>query len=289
MQKAKFGILVLTISLFLAFKTDKPAYQIFDKNGKAVQYEKILKASEEVDIVFFGEMHNNPISHWLQFEMTKDFYALKGKDLILGAEMFESDNQIIIDEYFDGNIKTVNFEKELRLWNNYKTDYKPLLEFAKDSNLRFVATNVPRRYASLVNSKGLIALDSLSAKAKEFIAKLPIQYDSTLSGYKNMLESIKDSPHVNVNTPKAQALKDATMAQFILENWSDGKLFLHFNGAYHSDDFQGIVWYLLQAKPDLKILTITSVEQKEVKDLEENYKNKADFILVIPETMTKTY
>ncbi|HAG17323.1 MAG TPA: iron-regulated protein [Bacteroidales bacterium] len=289
MQKAKFGILVLTISLFLAFKTDKPAYQIFDKNGKAVQYEKILKASEEVDIVFFGEMHNNPISHWLQFEMTKDFYALKGKDLMLGAEMFESDNQIIIDEYFDGNIKTVNFEKELRLWNNYKTDYKPLLEFAKDSNLRFVATNVPRRYASLVNSKGLIALDSLSAKAKEFIAKLPIQYDSTLSGYKNMLESIKDSPHVNVNTPKAQALKDATMAQFILENWSDGKLFLHFNGAYHSDDFQGIVWYLLQAKPDLKILTITSVEQKEVKDLEENYKNKADFILVIPETMTKTY
>ena len=289
MQKAKFGILVLTISLFLAFKTDKPAYQIFDKNGKAVQYEKILKASEEVDIVFFGEMHNNPISHWLQFEMTKDFYALKGKDLILGAEMFESDNQIIIDEYFDGNIKTANFEKELRLWNNYKTDYKPLLEFAKDSNLRFVATNVPRRYASLVNSKGLIALDSLSAKAKEFIAKLPIQYDSTLSGYKNMLESIKDSPHVNVNTPKAQALKDATMAQFILENWSDGKLFLHFNGAYHSDDFQGIVWYLLQAKPDLKILTITSVEQKEVKDLEENYKNKADFILVIPETMTKTY
>jgi uncharacterized iron-regulated protein len=289
MQKAKFGILVLTISLFYAFKTDKLAYQIFDKNGKAVQYEKILKASEEVDIVFFGEMHNNPVSHWLQFELTKDFYALKGKDLVLGAEMFETDNQIIIDEYFDGNIKTVNFEKELRLWPNYKTDYKPLLEFAKDSNLRFVATNVPRRYASLVNSKGLIALDSLSAKAKEFIAKLPIKYDSTLSGYKNMLESIKDSPHVNVNTPKAQALKDATMAQFILENWSDGKLFLHFNGAYHSDDFQGIVWYLLQAKPDLKILTITSIEQKEVKDLEEDYKNKADFILVIPETMTKTY
>lgn len=289
MRKFRIGILMLTILALFAFTSDKPAYQIFSKDGKKVNYEKMLKAAQKADIVFFGELHNNPISHWLQFELTKDFYAVKGKNLLLGAEMFEADNQLLIDEYFKGDIKQANFEKEVRLWNNYKTDYKPLLEFAKDSGLRFVATNVPRRYAALVNSKGFDALDSLSVMAKTYFAKLPIQYDGELSGYKSMLDMMKDSPHLNENTPKAQAIKDATMAQFILENWSDGKLFLHFNGSYHSDDFQGIVWYLLQANPALKIVTITSVEQKEVEHLEETYQNKADFILAVPESMTKTY
>lgn len=280
--------MLVGIALF-AFKSDKPAYQIFNKDAKPVKYEKMLKAAEEADIVFFGELHNNPIAHWMELELTKDLYAVKGKKLVLGAEMFETDNQLIIDEYFNGKIKKSNFEKEVRLWPNYKTDYEPLLEFAKDSGLRFVATNVPRRYAALVNSEGFEGLEPLSAEAKAFIAQLPIKYDGELSGYKNMLEMMKDLPHVNENIPKAQALKDATMAEFILKNWSPGETFLHYNGSYHSDDFQGIVWYLLQANPNLKIVTIASVEQKDVDALEDSYLNKADFILAVPESMTKTY
>jgi len=289
MRKVKSGIFILTMLTLFAFKSDKPAYQIFSKEGKAVKFKKLVNAAQQADIVFFGELHNNPIDHWLQLELTKELFASKGKDLVLGAEMFETDNQLLIDEYFNGDIKRSNFEKEIRLWNNYKTDYKPLLEFAKDSSLKFIASNVPRRYAALVSSKGFDGLDSLSSQAKEYIARLPIAYDGELSGYKNMLEMMKDMPHFNANIPKAQALKDATMAQFILTNWSVGKLFLHYNGSYHSDDFQGIVWYLLQANPNLKIVTISSTEQKEIKELEESYLNKADFIVVIPESMTKTY
>lgn len=289
MNRLKISILASIIIFLSAFKSDKPAYRIFTKEGKAVKFEKMIDALQNADIVFFGELHNNPIGHWLQIEVTKSLYALKTKNLVLGAEMFETDNQLLIDEYFSGAIKQANFEKEVKLWNNYKTDYKPLFEFAKDSGLRFVATNIPRRYAALVSSKGFEGLDSLSDQAKEFIASLPINYDGELSGYKNMLEMMKDSPHVNANIPKAQAAKDATMAEFILKNWSHGKIFLHFNGSYHSDDFQGIVWYLLQSNPNLKIITISSVEQKEVKDLAESNKNKGDFILAIPENMTKTY
>ncbi|MDA3906352.1 MAG: ChaN family lipoprotein [Bacteroidales bacterium] len=289
MQRLKISFFVLALVALSAFKSDKPAYRLFLKDGKAVKFNKMVDALQEADIVFFGELHNNPIGHWLQLELTKELYATIDTNLILGGEMFETDNQLLIDEYFNKDIKQSNFEKEVRLWPNYKTDYKPLLEFAKDSSLKFIATNIPRRYAALVNSEGFEGLDSLSAQAKNYIAKLPIKYDSTLSAYKSILEMMKDSPHVNENLPKAQAAKDATMAEFILKNWSLGKLFLHYNGSYHSDDFQSIVWYLLQANPDLKILTISSVEQKEVEELEEDYLNKADFILAIPESMTKTY
>lgn len=289
MQKIKISLVTLVLLALFAFKSDKPAYQLFSQDGKRVKYDKMLQDLQEADIVFFGEMHNDPIGHWLQFELTKEFYAVKGKDLVLGAEMFETDNQLLIDEYFNGSIKKKNFEKEVRLWPNYKTDYKRLLEFAKDSGLRFVATNIPRRYAAVVNSKGFEGLDSLSAQAKEYIAELPIQYDSTLACYANILEMMKDMPHVNPNLPKAQAAKDATMAEFILKNWSKGKLFLHYNGTYHSDDFESILWYLYRANPKLKILTISSVGQKELGSLDEENLNKANYILVVPEAMTKTY
>ncbi len=285
----KFGILLLSV-LLLAMKGDKQAYKIFNADGKSVKYKNLLKDAIEADVVFFGELHNNPISHWLQLELTKDVFAGKQSNLVLGAEMFESDNQLILDEYLSGQIKTKNFEDEARLWNNYKTDYKPLVEFAKEKNLPFIATNIPRRYASLVNKKGFEGLDSLSNEAKKWIAPLPVNYDPEVNCYKSMIEMMGGmGGHVTANIPKAQAIKDATMAHFILENRSEGKTFLHYNGSYHSDDFEGIVWWIKQAKPDLNILTITTVEQDTISALSEESFGVADYIIAVPSDMTKTY
>jgi len=60
----------------------------------------LLKRAQKSDFVFFGELHDNPIAHWLELEVTKSLFDLKTKNLILAAEMFETDNQILIDEYF---------------------------------------------------------------------------------------------------------------------------------------------------------------------------------------------
>ncbi|MCO6478068.1 MAG: ChaN family lipoprotein [Phaeodactylibacter sp.] len=269
---------------------DKPAYQLFNKEGKSVKYKKLLSAASEADIIFFGEQHNNPIAHWLQLELAKGLYEDKGGALVLGAEMFEADNQLLIDEYFAGAITTKAFEEEARLWKNYATDYKPLLELAREKSLRFVATNIPRRYANLVFRQGFEGLDSLSAHGKRFIPPLPIAYDSELPGYKGMLEMMAGHGGENSeNFPKSQAAKDATMAHFISENWEAGKTFIHFNGSYHSENFEGILWHLRQYEPEATLLTITTVEQAELDQLEEEHAGKADFILVVDEDMTKTY
>jgi uncharacterized iron-regulated protein len=281
-------LLFLLFFVFSAFKSDKPAYFLFNKEGKTIKYEKLLKTVQGADIVLFGELHDNPIAHWLQLELTKDLYQLKNEDLVLGAEMFESDNQIILDEYLDSLISQSSFEKEARLWPNYKTDYKPLIEFAKENKINFIATNIPRRYASMVNSKGFEGLEELPEEAKQFIMPLPVNYDSTLNCYKSMLSMEGMGNHVNENFPKAQAVKDATMAHFILENWSDGKLFLHYHGAYHSDNFESIYWHLKQQKPNLKIVTITTVSQEDISDLKEENSGKADFTVCVDEDMTKT-
>jgi len=186
-------------------------------------------------------------------------------------------------------IKEKDFESQARLWPNYKTDYKRLLNFARDSSLPFIATNIPRRYAAMINKSGFNALNTLDANAYQFIAPLPLKYDSTLSCYADMYKMMGDAPtHATSNIAAAQNSKDATMAYFILKNFTKGKTFLHFNGSYHSDKFQSILWHLKQADPTLKIVTISSLEQKDIDELENKSEGMGNFIIVVPETMSKT-
>lgn len=286
----KLLLLLFLLITFAAFKSDKPAYCFFNATGKPVKYAKVLASAARADVVFFGELHNNPICHWLERELTQDLYKDRYGKIILGAEMFERDNQLILNEYLKGEITRTNFDQEARLWPNYKTDYGPLVNFAVKHHLKFIATDIPRRYASMVYRKGLGSLDSLSPQAKSYMAPLPIPYDPNLKDYKDMLTQMRGIPgHNNPNLPKAQAVKDATMAWTIAQYAGKGDLFIHFNGSYHSDYFQGIIWYLNKYKPGLKIMTISSVEQKEVERLDPKNLNKGNFILAIPDDMTKTY
>jgi len=284
-------LLVLGVCILgSAMKSDKQAYQFFNLKGKETGYKEVLNAALGSDIVFFGELHDSPVCHWLELELTKDLYSEKKENLVIGAEMFESDNQLLLDEYLSGKIKERNFEEEAKLWKNYKTDYKPLVKFALENKIPFIATNIPRRYASLVNKSGLEALDSLSIEAKSLLPPLPIVYDPELKGYKELVQMMKENGgHDTLNIAKAQAVKDATMAYFILRNWKEGKVFIHYNGTYHSDNFEGIVWYIRQEKPDLRIMTISSVEQEGLDTLAKENAGLADYILCIPSSMCKTY
>ena len=264
---------------------DKKAYQFFDSKGKKVTYEKVLKASEKTDVVLFGEFHDNSLVHWLQLEFTKDL--AKRKNLVLGAEMLEADNQEVVNRYLKGEINQKGLDTLARLWINYKTDYKPLVDFAKSKQIDFIATNIPRRYASLVFRKDLVALDSLSLQEKAWIAPLPIEFDINLPGYKSMMGM--QGGHAGEKMPKAQAIKDATMAYFINKNRKENSVFIHYNGTYHSDNYEGINWYLKKLDDNIKIITIAMVEQKDLGKLESENNNKANFILVIDEDMTKSY
>ena len=282
----KTVFLIFSIGFFgIVTSQNKQSYQIFNQSGKKVSYKKLINTSQKSDVLLFGEFHDNSVAHWLELEITKDLFGKKG--LVLGAEMLEADNQKQVNQYLKGEINQKKLDSTARLWPNYKTDYKSLVDFAKENNVAFIATNIPRRFASLVFKNGFEALDKLSAEEKSWIAPLPILYDATLPGYVKMIQEM--GGHGGENLPKAQAVKDATMAYFINKNRTDTSLFIHYNGSYHSDNFEGIFWYLKQQNPNLKISTIATVTQKDLSKLEvENY-NKATFIIVIDEDVTKTY
>lgn len=273
---------------FLGLSQDNPAYVIYNKAGKKVSFSKMEKAVLSKKYIFFGEQHNDPIAHWLQFQILEALFEKHKSNLMAGSEMFERDNQAVINRYLNNQIDEKKFQDSCRLWTNFDTDYKPMLDFAKQNNIPWIATNIPRKFASQVFKKGVLSLDSLSNEQKKWICPLPFPLDTTLSQYAALSDG---EMHMGPNFVRAQAIKDATMAFSIKENLKEKTVFYHLNGAYHSDFQQGILWYLQQyngAKLD-EMITISAVSQLDISALDEENKGKADFIICVPENMTKTH
>lgn len=283
-------LLIAIVSLTTA--QNKPAYQLFSNDGKIADYDIMIKDLAKSDMVFFGEYHTNPISHWMQLEMTISFFEIKANKLFFGAEMFESGNQLVLNEYLKGLYPEDKMTPEVtQLWGNYKTDYKPLLDFAKDNNLRFIATNIPRRYAAMINSKGMDALKELSPEALALIGPdLEKYFDPKVKAYAEMGDHMGEHVPPNMlNIQTAQAAKDATMAYFSVKNFNKGDFLFHFEGSYHSNYKQGIIWWINKIRPSLKIKAITTVTQTEWNEMTEDEKSTiANYIIVVADNMTET-
>jgi uncharacterized iron-regulated protein len=264
----------------------KSAYILYNSSGKKTSFKKLSDDAKKSDCILFGEYHDNPIVHWLQLELTNELASI---NLILGFEMFESHQQEVLDEYLSGKLNEKQFQDSCRLWPNYETDYKPLVDLAKSNNLTCVATNVKRKYASLLFKKGRAALDSLPELEKKLFAPLDFKIDSTLSQYREV--RIMGGHEMGGNMMEAQAFKDATMAMHILKYLTLNFQIIHFNGAFHSDYYQGILWYIQQAEvgKQKKFLTISTVTQSDISKLDKEHIGKADYIICVPETMTRTH
>lgn len=262
-------------------------YMLYDTNGKEVKLEKMFKEAQQKTWVFFGEFHNSSTIHRIQFLLTKHLHKIHGDKLMVGAEMFESDNQDIINEYFAGIINTKYFEDECRMWVNYKSDYKPIVEFLKTNKLPLIATNIPRRYAHAVHYNGLEVLNQLPEHVKQlFLPNLPIVIDTTLSSYAELKQM---SMHGGKFMLEAQAVKDATMAHFMIKYWSPGKIFLHLNGAFHTNKYEGIISFLPKAWLQQNMLVISMVTQSDINKLEDENKGIADFIFCFEEDYAKSH
>ncbi|MEN8124375.1 MAG: ChaN family lipoprotein [Bacteroidota bacterium] len=290
MKRIKLTLLVFIAIVSITFAQGKSAYLLYNNKGVLESYDVMIDDLTNSDMVFFGEYHTNPISHWMQIEMAKSFYEIKGDKLVFGAEMFENGNQLVMNEYLAGFYPEEKMMPEMtQMWGNYKTDYKPLVEFAKENKLRFIATNIPRRYASMINKGGMDALKKLSPEARTMIGPdLEKYFDAEV--YADMKEKMGGHVPPNMlNIQTAQASKDATMAHFSVKNFNKGDLFFHMDGSYHSNNNRGIIWWVNKIQPGLNIKTITTLTKSEWNEMTKEEKSEiSDYIIVVADNMTQT-
>ncbi len=167
-------------------------YRVFTGAGEPATLEDIIAAMGPNAAVFIGETHDDPTQHMLEAELLKRAYEAYGDPATAGAsarpvalslEFFQRDTQEIVDEYLAGLITDKAFQADGRPWPRYDTDYRPLIEFAKEHGLTVIAANAPRRYANRVTRLGRESLDELSPEALASLPPLP--YGTALEAYRN--------------------------------------------------------------------------------------------------------
>jgi uncharacterized iron-regulated protein len=207
-----------------------------------------------------------------------------------------------MDEYLTGALREKHFLKDARVWSNY-SDYKPLIEFAKEKKLNVVCANAASRYTNVAGRLGQKGLSGLPESSKKYFAPLP--YDTASGEYYNKIFNLsghgtpadtstkKSMPAMNgFNLNMAQSLWDATMA-FSIEEYlkkNKGHKVVAINGRFHSDEKFGVPYQLRKRNPKLRIANIScfSMEKIHMADVSE-YKGLGDYIILTDSSVPKTY
>lgn len=267
-------------------------YRVYDGQGNPATLDAVVAAMAANDAVFLGEQHDDAVAHALEAELFKravEKYSQQRR-VSLSMEMFERDVQIVVDEYLQGLISEPHFLLSSRPWPNYKTDYRPLVELAKEKHLDVIAANAPRRYVNMVSRNGRDSLKALSPEAKSWLAPLPYPEPST--AYRDKFNSLMGannsgpsamSPNTTGNLVYSQSLWDATMgnsvANYLEKN--KGALVVQLNGSFHTESHLGAFEQLLGYRPKTKAIVITMQYEDDMQKFDPaKHKGLGDFVIL---------
>ncbi len=298
---------ILVVFIALIYSTSfsqitEKHYKIFStKANKEIKLDDIANDMANYNVLFFGEEHNDSVTHYLEHKMFELLFQKFSSNTTLSLEMFDRDVQTTMNEYLKGDIRERNFLKDARVWNNYR-DYKPMVEFAKKNNLDIVCANAAGRYTNLVGRKGQEALMALTEESKENFAPLP--YDTASGKYYEKLMALtshssstdtskKTMPAMGAfNLILSQSLWDATMAYSIAEYWKHHKQnkIMHVNGRFHSDEGFAVVTQLKKYKSKIKSLIISTGTDASFPNIEwSKFTHLGDYIIITDPSVPKTY
>jgi uncharacterized iron-regulated protein len=156
-------------------------FRVFTGQGEPATLEEVVRAMAGAEAVLIGEIHTDPVGHWVQTELLRRALAefKVGNEtgalrpVALSKEMFERDVQGVVDEYLQDLITESQFKTSVRAPRHYDEDYRSMVELAKEAGIPVIASNAPRRYVNRVSRLGRDALYDLPPRARSFLPPLP--------------------------------------------------------------------------------------------------------------------
>ncbi len=271
-------LLLLSITLFA-----EETYPIlFDaKSWNQIGFEEIAEKYQSVDVILIGEEHDDKIGHAEKLKLIR--FLSERQKFIISMEMFERDQQIVLNEFLSGLIDEKIFQTDIKLWNNFE-DYKPIVLFAKENKIPILASNAPRRYVRMLSRNGLEELYRFPTSSKKLFAPIYMIEPYRQEAYENKIFG-SIAGHTNEklgmkNMILAQNLWDATMADSIAKSLDRKRAkIIHINGRFHSDEYMGVTHRLTQL--GIKVLTISMFVQRTAESPNQNQLKKyADIIYI---------
>jgi uncharacterized iron-regulated protein len=287
------GFLLTTLATSLFAQGIETHYKIYDTRTKqSATIEQIAKDCIDANVIFFGEDHDDSAGHYLETNIFKALQQAYGDKMVLSMEMFETDCQLVLNEYLDGFISEERMIKEARAWSNYK-DYRPTVEIAKVNHLPVIAANPPRRYVNMVSRKGMGSLDSLPRTSKQFLPPLP--YDTATGRYREKFMDVMSNGSPGSGNPRifySQSLWDAGMSYSIYKFWKknkDRKIF-HMVGRFHCDEKLGTLAQLQLRASKMKIINISSFSDSSFANPDwEKFARQGDYLIMTNPELKRTF
>lgn len=302
-------------------------FLVYDAGGGTASFAELLAALDEADAVLVGESHDDVVGHGVEAQLlvraAQRLGALGGdgggRGVVLSLEMFERDVQYIMDEYLEDLITEDQFLASARPWDWYRTDYRPMVEFARGHGIPVVAANAPRRYINRVTRLGPASLEELPAQALGFLPELPYpgpseayeeQWEAAMTG---MMEPDDEAPeehpplegapvehgegegeeeggappaHGMGYALDAQALWDAAMGESVARALErhPGALVLHYAGSFHVARGTGIPERVADYRPGARVVTVVLRPVDDVRGWEDDdHEGLADFVVLTRE------
>lgn len=270
--------------------------RVFQSDKKRfADFELMLSDLAYADVVFVGEQHDDPNTHRLELAILEGLARRRGS-IILSLEMFERDVQASLDAYLAGTITEEEFLKQSRPWPRYKTDYRPMVEFAKARGWTVVASNVPRKYASEVGKAGLEFLKTMPDGDRAHAAKdLECPFDEYFDHFAESMnahpmpgdekKTVAEKRQTTERFYFAQCVKDETMAESIADAYQKAAtsrpIVVHFNGSFHSDFGLGAADRIDRRvrRAKVKLVTMVPVENLDRVKPSKDDRKKADYLV----------
>ena len=252
------------------------AHRVYDTHLKRfTDFESLLADAANADVLFLGEQHDDPITHALETAALAGLTRRRG-NIVLAMEMFERDAQPSLDAYLSGRLTEPDFLAVSRPWPRYRSDYRPMVEIAKSYHWPVIASNVPRRFASLVARRGLVGItDSVPSIERTFAARtFNCPHDNYFDRFATTMGDMSGhGAPANAQTEQekkatlervyqAQCVKDETMGESIAIAYSAAPpraLVVHVNGSFHSDYRLGTAERAERQLPGKRIVVVSFV------------------------------
>ncbi len=205
--------------------------------GDPITFARLLDDLDPTRIIYLGESHDQIEHHQIQVRMIQAVMA-KGKEVVIGMEMFGRSQQPVLDRWSQGLLTEEEFLKEVQWETTWGMDYdlyKGILDMAKDHRLKVLGLNSPRDFVRRVAENGTAKLSFEEKK------RLP-EMDLTDREHRAYIASIykghgKGSAKDFENFYEAQCLWDESMAEslfeFLKSPRAEGKTVLVFAGSGH--------------------------------------------------------
>ncbi len=285
-------------------------YRVYRGDGSQATMDELLTAAREAKVTFLGESHDDRAAHYVEEQVLRNIYT---PGLTLSLEMFESDVQYVVDEYLADQISEEHLVESGRAWPNYRNDYRPLIEFAKQRGMPVIAANAPRRYVNRVSRLGADALLELGDEAKRSLPPLPYAEASPryAKKFNDLMEEHRRSaalrarergdlarakelegPGDHTKGLAAQSLWDASMAYSIARTLTakPGTHILHVNGSFHSAERMGILEHLERYRPETSAVVVTMLSDESFPRFNsENMSGLGDFVVVTDPSLARSY